>query len=148
MNSDIDPYTVEDHLTYEDYWALGTEDEDDFQGYEGCPEIIWENESEGILIDGGEIAARNCPACTHKYEMWLRIIEDTGHVKYGNLAFYAINLDADVEVYPDLVKSLPAYDHELLKILRQERHKYERSRTQQMSSRSASVNMGSEDIDE
>lgn len=127
----MDPYIQDDHLTYEDYWARGAEADDDFAGYEGCPQTIWEDEEEGVLLDPGDIDERDCPACRFLYQLWERVIEDSGDKLYGQMAFYIMDLDADLDVNADLAKTLPAWEHEMVKLWRSELNRFERSQVQQ-----------------
>lgn len=88
-----------------------------------------------MLLDSGLIFERDCPACKLNYEMWEHIIEDAGSAEYGHLAFYIIGVDSDLEVNPRLAESLPAWEHEGVKVWRIEKSRFERSQSQQVGNR-------------
>lgn len=128
-------------MTVEDFEARG-----DYEN-EGCPETIWEDEEEGRLLDPGDLAERDCPACKYWYDLWADLLEDTGTSEYGHMVFYIMGLEADGNVDPTLLHGLHAWEHEMIKIYRSELRKFEEMRMQE-STRQTTTQSVQQDYDD
>src|SRR5262249_31769740 len=82
-NEKADPYAIAFHIRAGMAKADGSIADDD------CPETIWDELAEGEerqLITEGELDGRRCPACWHRWELVLDIIETCGDADYYDLA--------------------------------------------------------------
>lgn len=103
---------------------------------DGCPETIWEDEERALLLDPGELAERDCPACKFWYDLWYDLVEESGTSDYGHMVFYIMGLEADAQVDPTLLYGINAWEHEMIKIYRSEIRKFEELKMQESTRQS------------
>jgi len=81
------------------------------------------------LIGPEELAERECQACTHEWNLWQRIIEDTGSAIWGRIIFELLSLEEFIEDFRPSPKEVNAREYEYLRVVKLERKRREAYQT-------------------
>lgn len=90
---------------------------------EGCQETIFTDN--GNLLDDDDMAEVECLCCWQEWGTIDRVIEDTGEIRFYDLALEAFKIAEWFDSFNPNPKQVSAWDWRLFEIVKSERHKRE-----------------------